>query len=550
VCLVHGYNKANVLPFVLSSIVSQDYPKNRIRVMINFEAFPSLYDYTHLSPNDKQQYNNWLSYNIIKEWFNTYSSEYHKIDINLSLINESEEKDEVYWSQSRFEKMIKLKSLAWFIAAHNWANYILFFDADVVLTNKQAFSKLINSHKMVISPMLFSFGTYSNFWAGINEDGYYLRTEDYLPIFERSKIGQFEVPMVHSCVLIDLTYEQTQKLTFNSTQFDLNVLDDMISLALSASKNNITMIIDNEQPWGYIPPPIERSNLKEINQDILDLELLALAQGNPFPLVLSLEHFVRRPKKEKLNVDQIYVINLERRKDRYHHMRQSLNILGIEAIFWKAVDGKQLSDNKLEKLGIKILPNYLDPITNQPMSLGEIGCFLSHYNIWKDMMTKNYSKIIILEDDVKFNRNFKSRLLNQLAALENHWNEVDFVYLGRKFLTNKPEPLHHINGFVIPFYSYWTIGYLITANGVRKLLNTSPLLNLLPVDEYLPLMYNQHPNLEWAKHYPNRNLNALSVSPLLISPMYYIGDEHYTSDTSPEFSLKKDDSNYVSHLEL
>lgn len=42
-------------------------------------------------------------------------------------------------------------------------------------------------------------------------------------------------------------------------------------------------------------------------------------------------------------------------------------------------------------------------------------------------------------------------------------------------------------------YSYWTVGYLVSAKGAKKLIDAKPLENLVPVDEYLPIMYNQHP---------------------------------------------------------
>lgn len=44
-----------------------------------------------------------------------------------------------------------------------------------------------------------------------------------------------------------------------------------------------------------------------------------------------------------------------------------------------------------------------------------------------------------------------------------------------------------------PLYSYWTLGYLISERGARKLLDAKPLDNMLPVDEFLPIMFDQHP---------------------------------------------------------
>ena len=54
---------------------------------------------------------------------------------------------------------------------------------------------------------------------------------------------------------------------------------------------------------------------------------------------------------------------------------------------------------------------------------------------------------------------------------------------------------------------------------------------MVPVDEYLPIMYDRHPNETWKKHYKNRNLIAYSVHPLLLFPTHYTGEEGYISDT-------------------
>ena len=42
------------------------------------------------------------------------------------------------------------------------------------------------------------------------------------------------------------------------------------------------------------------------------------------------------------------------------------------------------------------------------MSLGEIGCALSHYFIWKDIVDKSHKGALIIEDDANFSNNFKT----------------------------------------------------------------------------------------------------------------------------------------------
>lgn len=59
---------------------------------------------------------------------------------------------------------------------------------------------------------------------------------------------------------------------------------------------------------------------------------------------------------------------------------------------------------------------------------------------------------------------------------------------------DEPEkPVPNIRNLVEADYSYWTLGYMISLQGVNKLLRAEPLKKVLPVDEFLPVMYNKHP---------------------------------------------------------
>ena len=71
----------------------------------------------------------------------------------------------------------------------------------------------------------------------------------------------------------------------------------------------------------------------------------------------------------------------------------------------------------------------------------------------------------------------------------------------------------------------------ISESGAKKLVEELPLNKMVPVDEYLPIMYDRHPNETWKRHYKNRNLIAYSVHPLLLFPTHYTGEEGYISDT-------------------
>lgn len=112
-------------------------------------------------------------------------------------------------------------------------------DADVFLTNPNTLKILVDKDQTVVSPLLKSDGMYSNFWAGMTNDYYYVRTDRYKPILNRENQDCHEVPMIHSAVLIDLRKLDSDYLTYNPNKF-INYdgpNDDIITFALAANSS-------------------------------------------------------------------------------------------------------------------------------------------------------------------------------------------------------------------------------------------------------------------------------------------------------------------------
>lgn len=50
-----------------------------------------------------------------------------------------------------------------------------------------------------------------------------------------------------------------------------------------------------------------------------------------------------------------------------------------------------------------------------------------------------------------------------------------------------------VSNLVVADYSYWTLGYVLSLQGAMKLMEAQPFDKMLPVDEFLPVMFNKHP---------------------------------------------------------
>jgi collagen beta-1,O-galactosyltransferase len=68
-------------------------------------------------------------------------------------------------------------------------------------------------------------------------------------------------------------------------------------------------------------------------------------------------------------------------------------------------------------------------------------------------------------------------------------------------------------------------------NGARKLLKARPLERMLALDEFLPIMYNQHPNPNWSSKFEPKDLRAFAVYPVAVEPEKYTHQPGYVSDT-------------------
>jgi len=205
---------------------------------------------------------------------------------------------------------------------------------------------------------------------------------------------------------------------------------------------------------------------------------------------------------------KIFVISLKKETQKRAIINNTLHMLGVNYEIYDAVDGR----TDLEDIRFNIYSKWHEPTYKINMTNGEIGCALSHLNIWKKIVDENIESAIILEDDFIVNDPDFVNTVNNIDF------DYDLVYLGRKKMGIDNE--EQINEKVVkPIFSYWTIGYVLTTECAKKLYNETYLNNLFPVDEYLPLMYNKHSNTDLIKLFKNCDkINCYAFEPPLLKP--------------------------------
>ncbi|XP_012584375.1 PREDICTED: procollagen galactosyltransferase 2 [Condylura cristata] len=413
---------------------------------------------------------------ILREWLKNVQKAYHYVEWRPMEEPESypDEIGPKHWPSSRFAHVMKLRQAALRTAREKWSDYILFIDVDNFLTNPQTLSLMMAENKTIVAPMLESRGLYSNFWCGITP--------------------QASVRLRNSgCV---------------------------------------QMYLCNREHYGYLPIPLKpHQTLQEELENLIHVQIEAMIDRPPMEPSQFVSVLPKYP--DKMGFDEIFMINLKRRKDRRDRMLRSLYEQEIEVKIVEAVDGKALNTSQLKALNIEMLPGYRDPYSSRPLTRGEIGCFLSHYSVWKEVIDRELEKTLVIEDDVRFEHQFKKKLMRLMDDIDRAQLDWELIYIGRKRMqvTEPEKAVPDVMNLVEADYSYWTLGYVISLEGAQKLVGADPFGKMLPVDEFLPIMYNKHPVAEYKEHYASRDLKAFSAEPLLIYPTHYTGQPGYLSDT-------------------
>jgi GR25 family glycosyltransferase involved in LPS biosynthesis len=204
-------------------------------------------------------------------------------------------------------------------------------------------------------------------------------------------------------------------------------------------------------------------------------------------------------------IPHAYCINLRRRPDRWRRMRDRFRRRGMNVERFLATDGAGID---LDTLSPSLVVQEYDTTRNARwdrsvapghrarLSVGEVGCILSHLAVWDDFVERDVPWAVVVEDDVDFQPGFAERvvaLVSQLPA----W---DLCYLG--YINTGPPPAPVGPGFGRPVYLFGTWAYLVSRAGAERL------LELLPVDEPIDNFL--------AAHFPD--LDVYCAVPPLVRP--------------------------------
>ena len=171
----------------------------------------------------------------------------------------------------------------------------------------------------------------------------------------------------------------------------------------------------------------------------------------------------------------VYVINLDCAEDRMLSMDQQLSAIDVNYERIPAIKGNSLTETEINiEYSAALNKKYF----RADLSLGEIGCYISHKNVWRKMVAENIEFAVILEDDMIIENNFI-----KLFSLAETLKKYDLIKLADnrnhqpKKITKLEQPFELINFTKIPNCA---TGYTISLAGAKKLLSRE--LFYRPVD--------------------------------------------------------------------
>jgi glycosyl transferase, family 25 len=205
----------------------------------------------------------------------------------------------------------------------------------------------------------------------------------------------------------------------------------------------------------------------------------------------------------------IFVINLDRRKDRLDSISKTLADLGLKWRRISAVDGRNAEiHNTVDRNKSRIYNEFREPLP------GAVACYLSHQSIWRIMVQEHIPEAMILEDDVTATDSWSADIL----GINIHGLGIDQLRLSANYVHGAmpKEPYRQVRilqGVAQNLVSAGAGAQILTLDGARKCLSISKIW--FPVDDFL--MFNR----------------ILGLRTLLLTPPMWEHDINTASDTTP-----------------
>lgn len=211
-------------------------------------------------------------------------------------------------------------------------------------------------------------------------------------------------------------------------------------------------------------------------------------------------------KKERmLRIDAVWVVNLARRTDRWTEFCSRFPYRMDLVTRVEAIDGHALT------------PPYPPKVSG--LSPGEIGCIMSHVDVWKRILESESedNTHLVFEDDAHFDRDFCSKWETIYAPSLPPADTFDIAYIGGRSYPHHRESISKAGSWYVTSEDRTTHAYIITRRGARHLLRLYESQKVMhrPLDHML---------MDWSRNGKLTSPALCSAELICWSPLDYKSD--------------------------
>ena len=228
----------------------------------------------------------------------------------------------------------------------------------------------------------------------------------------------------------------------------------------------------------------------------------------------------------------VIVVHLARHPERRRCLAAALDRHGFPRVTWlQAVDGRELGSTPPWQVPglppVSPWPHWADPYARRALTLGEVGCTLSHVAAWRRIAEDGHPAIVLEDDAVPV-----EPLVEDLEMLIEDLDYLDFdlCYLAQRNAPG-PKPLFGRHVHAVDYHPLWTLAYLLSPAGARKLLASPWQSWLVPADELLPAAFGLNRDPEINRAFGQGAGMVLSSNQRFFTPA--AGSEQSETEKSP-----------------
>ena len=243
--------------------------------------------------------------------------------------------------------------------------------------------------------------------------------------------------------------------------------------------------------WGGLKETLQGFNVKDFDEEI-DWRLVKSYLSNQNWRYKVSVNWIPLLIKMNMNLNFIYVATLNPNPELDEKIKQVY--MPGDFGFWAkpGFNGLTTKQTELDKFGVKKHPEWKKPThwssySRRSVTDGEVGCALSHIDIWVDSYCQDRDYTFVLEDDFT----------------ETHpvpWDEVqilfekgyDLVYLGREAIEPDQEsPIENLSNWVEAGYNHNAHSYILSKRATQILVEQyieRYKNKIFAIDEFLPII--------------------------------------------------------------